>query len=500
MRQISLRLSALAGILVLNMELYMIMLALVRIGQAWQLNASSLQWLISIYYLFLAASMVIAGELTDKFHSIRVMTYSLVFYLALSLLAACSINFPMLLVIRCLQGIVAALLFNSSISTLLNSFEQTHKIKAMSLAVATVAIASAAGPFIAAGVLALFPWRMIFIVNGVVIILGLIAFWIAKPSIPIVKSKVPIKIKEGLFFASAALLIIYGITQISPFEPLWKGLTPIALGIIVLAWFLKRELSAEDPLLDIDLLRYRPCLIANTARFYIQGLAFFYFFALSLLLQINFSLSHFTTAYIFVGLALSQFIASIIIKKLIKHFSYKILIMICLGLISVSCFSLATPEFSNHLALLVFPNIIIAVCIGMMLALLTTYVVLHVEPERVGKANALIYTFAFSGASTLMALLSVVMAFYADRYLQKIAPILKQFNLTAAQHQGLLHLSIGGSLKESHLAESFPKNDLSSLIQLAHKAFFTAYHGAMFWLGVASVALLLLSTFIKKAA
>lgn len=152
--------SALAGI-----DATVVNIALPAIGSDLDAGFADLQWTVNGYTLTLAALILLAGSLGDRFGRRRVFVIGVVWFAAASMLCAIAPNVGVLVAMRALQGVGAALLTPGSLSLISASFVQDDRATAIGAWSGFSGIASAVAPFLGGYLVAGPGWRWIFLVN-----------------------------------------------------------------------------------------------------------------------------------------------------------------------------------------------------------------------------------------------------------------------------------------------------------------------------------------------
>lgn len=243
-------------------------------------SAEQVLWVGDSYSLALAGSLVLMGNLADRFGRKRVLLVGSVAFGLASLVAAFSTSAEMLIVARLLLGMAGATLMPSTLSLIRNMFpDDAERTRAIAIWSMAFGAGSAIGPLVGGVLLEHFWWGSVFLINVPVMVLVLVSGLILLP-----ESRDP---DPGRFdIASAALSmgaivpIVYAITHVvaSGLTPLIVVCSVIGLGSGVL--FVRRQRRLTDPMLDVDLFR-RPAFSgavgANViAIFALSGLMFFF--------------------------------------------------------------------------------------------------------------------------------------------------------------------------------------------------------------------------------
>ncbi len=127
---------------------------------------SDLQWVVDAYALTLAALVLTAGSLADRFGRRRLFGWGLGIFSAASLLCALAPDPTFLNVARALQGVGGAVMFAVSLALLAQEFPAgRERANAMGIYGASIGVAVAVGPLVGGALTDGLGWRSIFYLN-----------------------------------------------------------------------------------------------------------------------------------------------------------------------------------------------------------------------------------------------------------------------------------------------------------------------------------------------
>jgi DHA2 family multidrug resistance protein-like MFS transporter len=211
-------------------------------------------WVVNAYQLAITVSLLALASLGDQYGYRRVYQSGLAVFTLTSLLCALSHSLPMLTLARVAQGFGAAGIMSVNTALIRVIYPRQYLARGMALNALIVALSSAAGPTLAAGILIVAPWQWLFAIN---LPLGLLAFVIGIRSLPenpapsAGRFDVPSAILNALTFGSL-IICIDGFGH--------DGNRPLLLLLLVFAVavgvvFVRRQGRLSAPLLPLDLLR-----------------------------------------------------------------------------------------------------------------------------------------------------------------------------------------------------------------------------------------------------
>src|SRR6202021_3848488 len=146
-------------------------------GAAFGGGITGLQWVVGAYTLVLAALILTAGALGDRFGAKRMLCTGFAVFVAASVLCGLATDMAMLIAMRAVQGAGAALLGSCALALLNHSFtDPAERTRAVGKFVAGASAALSGGPVIGGFLIAAFGWRAIFFIN---VPLGTAGCWLA---------------------------------------------------------------------------------------------------------------------------------------------------------------------------------------------------------------------------------------------------------------------------------------------------------------------------------
>jgi EmrB/QacA subfamily drug resistance transporter len=220
------------------------------------------------------------GGIGDRFGRKGAMQVGLVAFMACSVWASFATSTATLIIARGAMGIGAAAVFPATLAILIDVFrDPIERAKAIGVWSAVSGMAVAFGPISGGFLLEHFYWGSVFLVNVPIVIIALV---LGAVFIPTSKDPNP----HGLDFPGLALSIaMVGLLVYTVIEGPHRGwlsvetLASFAGTLVLLAAFIKRELSTSEPLLDVRVFR-NARLSAATGSI---GIAFFVLFGFTFL-------------------------------------------------------------------------------------------------------------------------------------------------------------------------------------------------------------------------
>jgi EmrB/QacA subfamily drug resistance transporter len=300
-----------AATAMLMLDIAVVNTALSAIAADLDTGLSGLQWVVDAYTLPLAATVITAGALADRFGRRRLFGVGLGIFIATSLLCAAAESITMLNVSRAAQGVGAAIMFAVSLAVLSNAFPRLEeRVKALAAYGATMGGSFAIGPLVGGALTSGLDWRWIFLIN---LPLGLACLWIVRrfvaesmdPRAPRVDRPGLVTLTGGLFLLVFALL--------RGNELGWTSTTILASfggAAVLLCVFVAVEARVAQPMLPLRFFRNPSFTGAQVAAFGISASLFAMWLYMTLYLQQILGLSAIEAGLVYLpGTILNFFVA-----------------------------------------------------------------------------------------------------------------------------------------------------------------------------------------------
>lgn len=244
-----------AATAMLLLDVTVVYVALPAIQKDLGAGFAELQWVIDAYTVTLAATLLAAGTLADRYGRRRVFAGGLVVFTVFSALCGLAGSALVLDVARGLQGIGAAAMFSASLALLANEFQGRERGFALGVWGAITGIALAVGPLVGGLVVDGLSWRWIFLVN---LPIGLLLLVLTVHSVPESRDDRPRRLDFGgmATFGIACLLLVAVLIRGNDEgwgSPLIVG--GLAAAILLFGLFTVVEARTSDPMLPLGWFR-----------------------------------------------------------------------------------------------------------------------------------------------------------------------------------------------------------------------------------------------------
>jgi EmrB/QacA subfamily drug resistance transporter len=246
------------GVLAVGLDVTVLSVALPTLAVALRASESDLQWFSAGYALTLAAGMLPAGVLGDRFGRKRVMLGAMVVFGAGSIACAYAPSPAVFIAARVVLGLAGAALVVMALSVVAVLFSEEERPRAVGIWAAANFLALPLGPILGGWLLTHYWWGWVFLMNVPVAALGLIAVIALVP-----ESRAPERPAldpAGMLAASAGLAVTtYGLIELGRngwTDPGSLAILAAGLAVIVVFFLWERRLTLRPggrPLIDLSL-------------------------------------------------------------------------------------------------------------------------------------------------------------------------------------------------------------------------------------------------------
>lgn len=250
-RRAILTISIAVGISVLSTAIANI--ALPTMAQELHATPSESVWVVNAYQLAVTVSLLPFASLGDTYGYRRVYLWGLAMFTLASLACGLADTLPLLIVARIFQGFGAAGIMSVNTALVRFIFPRAQLGRGIATTALVVATSSAAGPSLAAGILAVASWHWLFTFN---VPLGALALLLALRSLPDTpRSPHPFDLPSAVLNALTFGLLLVGLDGIGHGQsPLLVALE-LVVGALACVVFIRRQAGQPAPMLPLDLFR-----------------------------------------------------------------------------------------------------------------------------------------------------------------------------------------------------------------------------------------------------
>jgi len=233
-------------------------IAMVNLMDVFQISAATAQWLTTGFLLTLGILMPISGLLLQMFTTRQLFTYSLISLIAGTLIAALAVNFEMLMVARVLQAAGMGMLLPLMFNTILVIYPPEKRGAAMGFVGLVIMFAPATGPTIGGLLIEYLTWHFIFWFSLPFLVIGLLIGLKYLENVTEV-TKPRIDLLSVLLSTIGFGGVVFGFSKAGEGEAGWGSMvvvTSIIIGLIALFFFVLRQNSMNDPMLNLSVFKF----------------------------------------------------------------------------------------------------------------------------------------------------------------------------------------------------------------------------------------------------
>jgi len=319
--------------------------AVPAIAASLQVAPLSLKAVVASYILSLAVCIPISGWMADRYGTRRVFSIAVGLFTFSSMLCGLSLNAPMLVAARILQGVGAAMMMPVGRLAIIRTFPKSELLRAMNFVVIPALIGPLLGPTVGGLIVHWVSWRFIFFVN---VPMGLLALWLARRHMPDYRGDAPrpLDVVGLVLFGSGTALLswlleIFGEHRIDA----TSAAVLLLLCVSLLAAYVWHARETPHPLLRLRLFRVRTFRIAVVGGFItrlgVGGMPFL----LPLLYQLGLGMPAWQSGLLMMPGAAAAMGMKLIAPRMLARFGYRRILIVNTAMIGgvISLFSLVGP-------------------------------------------------------------------------------------------------------------------------------------------------------------
>jgi len=392
-------------------------IALPSIGKEFAMNAISLSWVPSAYILSSAALLVPFGRVADLYGRKKVFNYGVLIYTVSSFLLALSYSAGMVIGLRVVQGIGAAMIFAPGVAILTSVFPDGERGRVLGINIAAVYIGLSLGPVVGGFLTQHFGWRSLFIFNvplGLMILF--LTFWKLKGEWAESKGE-PFDFIGAVVYGLTLVSIMYGFSLL----PGVKGYGLILFGILGIFALIKWEVNVKHPLLDVDLFRKNAVFaFSNLAALINYSATFAVSFLLSLYLQYIKGLTPQEAGLILIAQPTLQAICSPIAGRLSDKVEPRMVASVGMALTILGLFSFVFLSQGTTVGFIILNLALLGLGFGLFSSPNTNAIMSSVDKRYYGVASATLGTMRMVGQMFSMGIAMLIFSIYIGKV--QIAP------------------------------------------------------------------------------
>ncbi len=470
------------AMLTIGLDTTVLVVALPTISVDLHANTSALQWFTTAYTLALAALMLPAGALGDRFGRKKFLLGALVLFGIASAACAFATSSGELIAARAVLGVAAAVMMPLSMSVLPSMFPvRAEQQRAMTVWVTSTAIGLPLGPIVGGWLLQHFWWGSVFLINVPLVIVGLIAVATLVPESSS-GNVFRIDLPGVLLSAGGMLALTYGFIRLGRGWGDGPGWATVAAGVALLAAFIAWQHRTAHPLIDLGLFKAGGFSWGTGYSIFINFVMFGLFFTAPQYFQSVLGADTLGSGLRLLPLIGGLLIGTRMVDKLLPRFDVRPMLILGFAILTVSLVIGALTTVGSGYGYAAIWITLLGAGMGFVMPTAMGMALGELTAERSGTGSALIQALRQAGGTIGVAVLGTVLS---TRY--------------AAELGVYNHSPISDSVTAGVLVAN-KRHDATMLTQV-HSAFIGGM-AAMFWVcaGICVLGIVLAAIFARNRA
>jgi EmrB/QacA subfamily drug resistance transporter len=319
-----------------NLDATIVNTAVPTMSAALHVPPLSLKAVLTSYTLSLAVFIPISGWMADRFGTRRVFAAAVAIFSLGSLACGLSMNVPMLVASRILQGLGGAMMTPVGRIALVRSFPRSDLMRVMQYVVVPALIGPLIGPVMGGLIVHWLPWRTIFLIN---LPFGVVGLWMVRCYMPDFREPdSPPMDRAGFLLFGAGIGLLSYVLEVFGEHRLSAGpiiaLTMLSIALLIAYGWHARGVAR--PMLRLALLRVRTFRVSVLGGFITRlgmgGMPFL----LPLLYQLGMGLPAWKAGLFTIPQALAAMGMKVIGRKLLTRFGHRCVLIANTALLGVA--------------------------------------------------------------------------------------------------------------------------------------------------------------------
>jgi EmrB/QacA subfamily drug resistance transporter len=380
--------------------------ALPSIGEDQNAGVAELQWVVTSFLVTVAALLLVAGGLSDRYGRRRILVIGLVITLVASVLCTLAPSVGLLIGARVFQGIGGALVVPSSLALLNATLRPEDRARAIGIWAGLATLGMTVGPYLGGWLSDTYSWRWLFLLNAPLVIAALLVLrGVPDSRDPRAGGRpdVPGSLLTAVGFGG----LIYALTEGAATG--WSRPSVVVAGLVGIACLVTLfpfEAKRRHPMLQLRLFKSRQfdAINAGTLLFYGALSASSYLLYLQLELQLGYSASAAGAALI--PSSIVFLLISPVSGSLVARFGPRWLMATGITIVGIAFVYLsAVGPDSSYLVGVLPGNLLQGLGLGLAVTPLTAAVLAAVSSADLGEASAVNNTVSRIGGVAAIAVL-----------------------------------------------------------------------------------------------
>ncbi|MGC1548284.1 MAG: MFS transporter [Rhodanobacter sp.] len=383
--------------------------AVPAMAEALKVTPLGMRSALTSYVLTLAILIPASPWLCDRFGTRRVFGTAIAVFAIGSLLCGISQTLPQLVASRVLQGCGGAALLPVGRYVLVRSIDKRHFVHVMSTVATFGLLGSVLGPLLGGALVEFTSWRLIFLINVPV---GIVGVWMNQRDMP--EYRLDHANRFDLFgfllFAAASALLLAAAELVGADTSEWsKVVLYFVLAVLFSAVYVWHSRRTLHPVANLKLLRIRSVWVSLAGNLFTRLGVSGMFLLLVLFLQVGCGWSPLMAGLMMVPQALGSICAKSGIDRLLTHFGYRRLLLGNTMMVSVllALFALLGP--TTPVPLIALLTFLYGGFMGMQYTIMNTLIYTDLDIKYASMASSMASTAQYLAMSFGIAMSTLLM-------------------------------------------------------------------------------------------
>jgi EmrB/QacA subfamily drug resistance transporter len=437
---------------------------------------SDLQWVVDAYALTLAAVVLTAGSLADRFGRRRLFVWGLGIFSAASLLCALAPDATFLNVARALQGVGGAVMFAVSLALLAQEFPAgRERANAMGIYGATIGVAVAIGPLVGGALTDAIGWESIFYLN---VPIGLAAIGVTYARLRESRDPNATRVDwPGVATFSVALFLAV-LALVRGNDEGWGSTLIVSLfsgSAALMAAFVAIESRVREPMLPLGFFKRPAFTGVQFAAFAISASAFALFLYIGLYLQNFLGYTPLQAGLRYLPITLAAFVLSPVAAALLTRVSARVLLSVGLAVSGLGLVLMSGIDAGSEWTTLLGGFLVLGGGVGLLNPVIGDVALSVVPKERSGMAAGINDTFRQVGVAVGVAVWGAIFVGQGAAKVSELTAGTQAANGDTPRH--LVEAASSGSLHEAVAA--VPQQAQPAVEHAAREGFLAGFNDVL---------------------
>lgn len=384
-------------------------LSIPSIDSEFHAGATAIGWVINGYILAAAAFSVPFGRLADLTGRVRVLKIGILVFSLCSGILCLIESIEVLLILRVVQGLGAAMIFATNQATLISYYPPEKRGSVLGFLIGATYTGLTTGPVLGGVLNHSFGWRSIFALTFIVgVITFLLTIKLPKASPVPQEQEQSMDLLGSILYILVIVSMMYGLSAYAT-EAFAKYLIPISILLFLI--FLRHELRTKSPVIQIRLFRKNSSyLLSNLAAFLNYGATSALGYLMSLYLQLIRGFDSQAAGLILISQPLIMALLSPYTGRLSDRISPHKLASFGMGFCALGLFIFIFIAADSPLVFVILPLVVVGLGFAFFSSPNTNAVMTCVEQRDYGVASSILATMRNLGQSGSMAIVTFIVA------------------------------------------------------------------------------------------